>query len=50
MVGDGQHHGEEEGVKDPDHEDGHHHRAITIALKIYVSKSPRSYNKVCPGS
>ena len=28
MVGDGQHHGEEEGVKDPHHEDGHHHGAI----------------------
>ena len=29
MVGDGQHHREEEGVEDPDHEDRHHHGAIT---------------------
>ena len=29
MVGDGQHHREEEGVENPDHEDRHHHGAIT---------------------
>ena len=28
MAGDGQPNGEEEGVKDPDHEDSHHNGAV----------------------